>query len=257
MRTSAYIAVAAFLFNWLPAEASSSNFPSVGRESARKEFHTETHTPGYVSEARREVEKKLGANYICSAPNEKDYTEVSFAVADDGKIYEPEITHFTGNDQHDVECLEALCGLSPLEARPNSVNFLLEHLSMRFGKDQVNSYILPGYDGADIRQYLKDHPQVPKPSQAFVVIHKIPLFVLSRYPGLFTKEEILNPNNLTEVKVDAQYPVDQDGKRFIPPGYIFRVCKLYAYWTKTLKDRGEVTRATVLEHAARAEAFRG
>lgn len=74
---------------------------------------------GKPSPAKDAVQKLISANYSCSVPLRDDFTELSFAVGDDGVIYDPEILHSSNNDQHDAECLEALCGLSPLKCLGN------------------------------------------------------------------------------------------------------------------------------------------
>lgn len=209
---------------------------------------------GKPSPAKDAVQKLISANYSCSVPLRDDFTELSFAVGDDGVIYDPEILHSSNNDQHDAECLEALCGLSPLNVKPGKVGMTLDHMSFRFGKDQLNSYVSPTYLGPDVREYWQTHQKPSNPTEAVVLVHKIPLFILVRYPSLFSKDELLSASNLVSLKVGHKGTYStKDGQQIFQPQYVELVQWLYGYWTKSLKDRGPVTRQTILEHAKPVE----
>jgi hypothetical protein len=202
------------------------------------------------------AETKVQGNYSCSDPDIKEHTEVSFGLADDGNIYDPQITQFTGSDQHDVECLEAICGASPVGVKADSQSLSLRHVALQFAnKQSFHSYMLPSFDGSDVRQYLHDHPQPVDEREAFVVVHKIPLFILSKYPELFTKDELINPTNLMEMKVGYSpsiNPVKADGRRDAQPDYVRRLCSVYGYWTKNVDNSTKMTKEVILEHAKRA-----
>jgi hypothetical protein len=213
------------------------------------------------SAASKEVKKGLASSWSCSRPCTGCYTEITFAIGDDGKIYEPNIIRFSQDDQYVAECLEAVCGLTPIHPKPFSFTLHCEHPIKKFrwpsggrGWDDDNDCPTPAYDGSDVKEYLTTHPQPTDPDEAFIVIHKIPLSVLTRYPGFFTKEELLNPKNLLEIKAGLRKNnrTEQDGHRFVQPSYAEAIGNLYASWGELFKDPN-VTRQNILDGVIKAQ----
>jgi TonB C terminal len=187
------------------------------------------------------------------------YAEIKFGVGNDGKIYEPEIVRYSGNDQYDAECLEAVCGVSPVRPAPKKQSAWLEFEYVKFVKGPLagSQFVQPGYDGTDIKRYLAHHPHPTSkdPSDAFVLVHRIPLNVLERYPGMFTKEELLNPENLFEIPVGVGLSEpDSEGKRSKAPYFVRSIGNLAAFWTSIFVEPN-VTKQTIIETAKSAEVF--
>lgn len=202
-----------------------------------------------------EVNKVLGSTWSSSRPLLGSPTEITFVIADDGKIYEPRITRFSQDDQYVAECLEAVCGLSPVHSKP-SFGPYLEHFTEVFGYKRndfggrFDSFLKPAFDGSDVKEYLNTHPQPKNADEAFVLIHKIPLSVLIRYPGLFTKDELLSQSNLMEIKI-RKWPgeeADQNGQRRSAPSYVDAIAYRYAYWGDFFRNPN-LTRLSILIHA--------
>jgi len=163
-------------------------------------------------------------------------TAICFTVGDDGKIYEPSIQGSSSDPQFDAECLEAVCSLSPLAKRENETGDL-GHLSIQLGRKGAAVPIHPAFSGAETLKFIKslnlgedDH---------FVVVHKIPLFVLTRYPGMFSKDELLNQKNFVTMRFD------KDAKT---PEYVKKISDFYAQWS-ALFSQDSVTKEQILHRA--------
>lgn len=185
----------------------------------------------------------------CSDPNADNLTEVSFAIADDGKIYDSTITRWSKNEQFNAECLEAVCSLSPVTPS-NSHNGFLEHRTIRFCKNAQEPRIEPRYDASDVKEYLRNHPEPQNTLEKFVVVHKIPLDVLRRYPGLFTREELFSSENLIEIKgnVGRDLP-NSEGQRQGNPQFVGTIGHLYAFWSDFFAENPKATKEQIIEHA--------
>ncbi|MBS1999656.1 MAG: hypothetical protein JSS86_25210 [Cyanobacteria bacterium SZAS LIN-2] len=199
--------------------------------------------PSIPSPAKQALEQGMKENWHSSQAIDKGYVSIECDVADDGKIYNPVITRFSGNDQYDAECFEALCGLSPLRNGPNEINLSSDHVMETFGITIPES-ITPKLSAADIKAYLEGHPA----QSTKVVVHKIPLFMLSRYPTMLKAEDISNPKNLIEIdfKPDS---IDSAGRRLSQPDYVYAIRCINGWWTKRLCDSGPITRESILQHA--------
>jgi hypothetical protein len=196
----------------------------------------------YPSKTARAAENQLKKTFRCSQLPDKTFTEIRYIVGEDGRIYEPEITCFSGDDQFDAECLEAVCNLHGLPASGIG-RFSLSHIRQRFGKGDPESYI-QGSKAPEVAEFLKAHPV----SKGDVVVHKIPLSVLSYYPNLFKFEELTSPDNLMILKcrpsqlLDKLYEVDKDGKRQSMPDYILTMSSMYGSWRSCLENQKPFTR---------------
>jgi hypothetical protein len=152
----------------------------------------------------------LEKGWDCSTKLEPDkFVALTVGVGVDGRLYNVRIIHYCSNDQFNAECLEAVCGSSPVTGTQNHSGNLLDY-DLYFEKD---GFFKPRFDGKDIRDYLSEHPQPADPHLRFVVIHKIPLDVLRRFPGLYSEEELVSPKNLMQVRIDTGLPGPQDGPR--------------------------------------------
>ena len=92
---------------------------------------------------------------------------------------------------------------------------------------------------------LKEHPA----HDGSVIVHRIPPFILSRYPGLITEEEFLSPKNLIRIASGVRVSIDNAGQRLSQPEYVWAVRTLNGWWSKSLPHLGPVTKKTILEHA--------
>ncbi len=200
--------------------------------------------PRYLSETDKAIHENIKSSWSSSRKVAGKYTDVSFGIADDGKIYEPVVRVFSCDDQYDAECVEAICSMSPIVPPPNYHSAFLDHYVFKFGSE---SDLKPRYDGSDVSSYLVANPQPKEISYAlgnvpFVVVHKIPLTVLTRYPGVFTEKELISPNNLIKI---AFKPLDHKDNEF-QPMYVRRIADLYAGWNEIFKQ-SNVTKSKILD----------
>ncbi len=174
-----------------------------------------------------QIDKGIEHNWSCSnelSPGK--YTDISLTIYDDWDFKDPKIARSSGDAQYDVECLETVCGLSPIYSKfwpkPETLTHSSRDYWVRFGQLAPNSdqgacrseehLLHPQYDGKDVREYLKNRAAQPASSgTAAVVIHKIPIVVLKRLRGVFTEAEILNKDNLVEIKLN-----ENDSKEAVP-----------------------------------------
>lgn len=198
----------------------------------------------------------------CSSDRNEDpekFTEITFGVADDGKIYNPEILRYTGDCQFDAECLEAVSCISPVLA-PNKGDAFLDKRIVFFrtkeSKERRWLDVSKSYDGADIREYLKTHPQPDNIFKAFVVVHRIPLDVLNRYPGMFTKDELMNVHNLVEIPTGVgRRSFDNKLKTWGNPlWFCHAIPNLYSHWS-TFLSNPKITKEKILDFAKGCEIY--
>ncbi len=136
--------------------------------------------------------------------------------------------------------------MSPIAPPPKFHSAFLDRYQFRFG---VRSDLKPRYEGTDVNRYLVAHPQPMEISYAldqipFVLIHRIPLTVLTRYPGMFAESELVTTNNLLKVSV-----YNTSGKCIeIQPVHLHRIADFYADWNEIFKQPN-VTKAQILEWA--------
>jgi hypothetical protein len=200
----------------------------------------------------RYVDERIRLDWSCSSPISDKHTEIRFFTADDGKIYNPEIGHYSGDDQHDAECLEAVCGMSPVLSQSYNPIAKLQNWIIPFGEKYG---LIPKYDGKDVIDYRASQPQPAEPDERFIVVHKIPLDVLNRYPQFFSKDDLLSTKNLIEIRIEhPAEPPDKDGQKPIQPAYVQRVGNLYAAWGELFKKQG-VTKKDILEWAEKTAIF--
>ena len=112
-------------------------------------------------------------------------------------------------------------------------------MSLPFGRG-----VKPATDAPEIIDFLKTH----KSKDSFVVVHVIPEFILSRYPGLITREEFLDSKNLTKITAGKE-TIECSGKPILQPNYVQKIRFLNGWWSKSLQHEGPVTRNSILEHA--------
>lgn len=172
---------------------------------------------------------------------------ITCAIPDDGKIYEAEFSNSSGDDQFDAECFEAVCSQTALHPTQGGWNIRIRRPTFDFGKKDSWFVPVPKFDGRDVKQCLR-WKQSQYPGLSFVLIHRIPLSVLSRYPGLFAEDELVNPENLIEIPFR---PEDWD-LNHIPVPYAQAIDCFYAHWSQLFK-REKVTREEVLDWAKFAE----
>lgn len=223
------------------------------RAGAIETYTAFNHQPFPPTATEKAVRKGI-SKYWDSSREAKTWLTIEFIVADDGKLYEPLISHYSGDDQYDAECIEAVCAsfpVSSIECGAGSVS--LKHFFESFGKECHQSMYKPSYDGADIRDYLRSHPQPTDPQERFVVTHKVPLSVMDRYPGLFSKDELLSKENLVQMRVGNPDLPDKDGQRGRTM-YASRIPVYYSYFEHLFKENSNVTRDAILQCASVAAA---
>lgn len=216
-----------------PAIASSDEPGTVRAECSLKFFKSPT---------RQAADNELKKTFRCSKTLDKGYMDVRFSVGEDGRVYDPEITHYSGNDQYNAECFEAICGLQYLPAYKSS-RMHLDHISKRFGE-----YGLVGANAPEIAEFIKTHPL----KTGAVVVHKIPLSFLSRYPGLFTLEELTSPSNLMVIEQTPEYmdDVNKEGPRYSVPTFVSALTRMNGIYRQVLEVQKPVTRKYILERAS-------
>ena len=198
------------------------------------------------------VDHGIASSWSSSRPCRSPIT-VYFCIGDDGKIYEPRIDRSSGDDQYDAECLEAVCGLSPVAPERENYTAHLQQENVTFGSSVSPFCPKPKYDGGEVKVYLSKHSQ-PAIRETwtfptgFVIVHKIPLYVLNRYPGFFTEEELRNSSNLIEIPFMKE---DWNANHLTVP-YVSPVGSLYAYWGQLFK-RKNVNKEDILNWAKGAE----
>jgi len=134
--------------------------------------------------------------WSCSGSNSKTCAEVAFSVTKAGQINNVKLARSSGDKQFDAECIEAICS-----GAASTTTSKLHPASVVFGGAEGCT---PMYDGSDVKEYLRSHPQPQNKDQAFVVVHRIPLSVLQRFPKYFHVPELLNPENLIEIIVGSK-----------------------------------------------------
>lgn len=187
-----------------------------------------------------EIDRRLHSDWHASRSCTRA-TSIEFDVTEDGKVQKPFISMYSGDDQFDAECLEAVCGLSPLNVQRNQTAKFV-HIVRQFGEQGEPSFGR-GLEASDIKGYLQNNFQ-PR----IVVVHRIPLSVLRRYPDFFKESELVNQNNLLEIKAETDPPAD----RWINRSYVSSITNLYSYWNILFAQKN-VTRQAILNYSKGAE----
>jgi len=171
---------------------------------------------------------------------------LDFLVADNGFIYNPKISQYSGNEQHDAECLEALCDLSPIDCSSGRT------YSSLMAERIIESFI-PSGGAPEIAEYRKTHPDC----RDSVILHKIPPSLARRFPEIISMDEVCSPENLYAVKVDiTDHTEDKEGKRVTgEPRYAQAIRSINDHWKLHLFDYGSPpTKRLVQELASQVEA---
>jgi hypothetical protein len=244
MQRSFLITMAVLICTTLPVYSQ-----SPARQMAQRPIETGgIHDPASFTQMHAAIVKGLASSWSSSRVCRGSYPLVKFMVADDGKIYDPELVCYSADNQYDAECLEAICSLSPF-APIEDFESRIEHFTQEFGASEG---LQPTYDGSDINVYLRTHLQPKDPFDAFVVVHKIPLTVLERYPGMFTKGELQSQNNLIEIPVGYGDNKANNQGRKIAPHYVSVIANLYAFWGQLFRNQN-VTKEEIMQWANRAQ----
>jgi len=205
--------------------------------NAASQMECNAYMGGSLSPAASDFRDRIKSSWCSSRESPTDLgTAICFTVGDDGKIYEPSIQVSSSDPQFDAECLEAVCSLSPLAKRENETGDL-GHLSIQLGRKGAPVPIHPAFTGAETLKFIKSLNL--SENDHFVVVHKIPLSVLTRYPGMFSKDELLNEKNFVTMRFDT------DAK---PPEYVKKISDFYAQWG-ALFSQDSVTKDQILHRA--------
>ena len=164
-------------------------------------------------------------------------TEIVFNIHDDGMIYNPVVGCSSLDPQYDAECLEAVCSLSPLTPFHNNSGKLQVGYG-HFGRQNDPYAAEPAFASDAARKLLFNATDLKK-GKALVVVHKIPLEVLTKYPGMFDKAYLLSDQNLLVITYD---------KESTPPAYVKKISDLYTQWGVFLRKKS-ITKEQILEKA--------
>jgi hypothetical protein len=247
MKRSFLLTITGLICTTLPVSSETLPVQNATKDLGR----TGHHDPGSFNPVYYAEKKALASSWSSSRPCIGGPPGIRFLVGDDGKVYDPEMMRYSGDDQYDAECLEAICGLSPIAKADTDINTTarIEHFFEEF---PVKEGLQPSYDGSDVNEYLRTHPQPAAKHDAFVVVHRIPLSVLDRYPGMFTKEELQSQSNLMEIPVGyGDNRPDKQGIRVVVPHYVIGIANLYAFWGQLFKNP-HVTKDEIRQWAKRA-----
>lgn len=186
---------------------------------------------------------RINKSWSCSRHVGGD-TGIEIIVSDDGKIYEPRIVQSSGDPQHDAECLESICGTCFVDTSISNPTFRISHYTMYFNNDNG---LFPAYkNDMGIQNYRLHHPTPSKPEFDYVLIHRIPLAVLTRYPGVFSEKELLDESNLVSIKCGR---VDANGQSpHGEPSFSDFLALYYGPWRQFFQ-RKNATKDEILEHA--------
>lgn len=138
------------------------------------------------------LRKRIYADWAPSKkPAEKETVYITISGNSEGKLYDVEIEKSSGNRQLDADCLQAVMGAScscPLNICPED----LDHFTCKF-----DSKTPIGHEEEGISKYfLKNQNE----KNDYIAFYRIPLDVLKRYPGLFSKNELLEESNIGLIK---------------------------------------------------------
>ena len=111
-------------------------------------------------------------------------------VADDGKIYDPEINPSSGDHQIDADCLQAVLGAGRFQPRKDGNTGDLRRVVIDFLPTQK----VKQTDVVD--RYFAEHPEESHKTATW----KIPVDVLTRYPGRYKETEIISTSNIRTIK---------------------------------------------------------
>jgi hypothetical protein len=184
----------------------------------------------YKHSIEKEFQRRVLNSWYPS--NEKLEATVKCILGGDGLLYDIEISSSSGDNQFDVECLEAVLGadyfyqgLSSRRLVPLSVTFrAAEH--KQFGRTTEN--------------YFKRNPE--QKGEGCLAIYHIPTNILKRYPGLFTEKELLDDSNLYLVKDAANHNEN--------PQYHWLKDLYKNFWTTFFQQHPKATKDEVLAQAA-------
>ena len=217
-------------------------FPQITSAQELTSVPFDAHMPIPVRPGVEELYKEIQANWHSSRRTSCTNT-ISVTIDDTGKIHDPIVEMYSGDDQFDAECVEAICSSSPIQrtAKNKDIKGLLiqfgEHGSRKFHK---------GLTAPDIDAFLNTNTK----DERFVLVHKIPLSVLSRYPGYFKESELINQNNLLQIEVGPEPPKD----RWTNRKYIISIAKLYLGWDQLFRKK-PVSKQAIIDQAAKAKAL--
>lgn len=196
-------------------------------------------------EYTRSVQERIFSNYV---PVSEDYPHpngmrANVKVMRDGKISSAKLTFMRKDPDSEFSLLEAIYSSSPLPPVPE-----YESRGVKFARDQEFTLDLSELKKKSIGQAK---PQTPGAGHAVeklnpketVGLHLIPLDVLNRYPGLFSRSELMASNNIATLSKDGLivYP------EAYHPAPSKKLMSFFRAWESFFVDHPEkVTREEVL-----------
>lgn len=135
--------------------------------------------------------------------NDQRVATVKCEMGGDGALYDVEISQSSGDNQFDLECLESVLGADYFYGKHDFRKLI--PLSITFTKNSETDHA-----NSPVQTYFEKN--VDQKQEGCLAVYKIPVDVLSRYPGVFTESEILSSSNLLiakdswNIQAKEQYP---------------------------------------------------
>jgi hypothetical protein len=151
-------------------------------------------------------------------------------LTDDGALRAPSILLSSGRKMDDLSCIDAVLMAAPVSPPPSRGPESIPGVSCFF----VESSLPSGFIELVFEPNNRDCRLEKWDDNAGLQVPLIPLEVLSRYPGLFTKEELMSARNF-------QYLRESSGL------HVPMLCAFRYPWTEFFAKHKTPTRAEILE----------
>lgn len=178
------------------------------------------------------------------------WVTIEAQIADDGKMYNLQLTHSSGKPQLDADCLQAVISAQAFKPQqPSEIN----QGTLRDARWDFNSKTKCGFRSEAIHNYFQLHPEQKRECVAY---YRIPLDVLKRYPGAFSENELLAASNILVKHNDRTTAIPEDGS---PLGYNDKQLdastvdylqrQFLTEWLSFFQHHPTATRSDILRHA--------
>jgi hypothetical protein len=173
----------------------------------------------------QELQDSMDSDWASGQWAEDDYGSVQIlaSITADGYKNNVQIVASLKNAQNDWNCLQAVLGCKPLSVK--GYEYPVRAAWIFYVRDPKQ-----GYKTASISTFSKSHTN----SKQGLVTFRIPLSVLHRYPGLFTENELLGPENLMMFENENAFTVSD--------GALLHLCRYYENWNKFFNENSSPTR---------------
>ena len=138
--------------------------------------------------------KRIEQNVVLSGDLPSEVIEASGLVADDGKLYNPKLNAESQDLQANADCFQAFVSASFYTKREDQNSGKLRTINFPFEKS-----LRPKYSSEAVKQFFASNPELQETS---VAVRKIPVEVLTRYPGVLPEQDILGTKNIIAIRKD-------------------------------------------------------